>query len=184
MEIKYTGRHFQVDDRVKTFASGKVTKLNRFLDGPVEAQLTLETEKRRQIAELHVTHRHGMLQAAEEAEQMFDAIQAVVDKVEKQARRARKKYQHNKRRAQRSAHVDDHHWPVDVVEGQSVSTPQGPKIIKTGRLPIKPMTIDEAALGLAASKNEFFVFRDSTTEKVSVLYRRNDGHYGLIAPDF
>ena len=71
-----------------------------------------------------------------------------------------------------------------VVEGTSVTTPQGPKIIKTGRLPIKPMTIDEAALGLAASKNEFFVFRDSVTDKVSVLYRRTDGHYGLIAPDF
>ncbi len=183
MEIKYTGRHFQVDDRVKTFATNKVSKLNRFLDEPAEAQLTLETEKHRQIAELLVTHRHGMLQATEEAEQMFDAIQAVVDKVEKQARRSRKKFQHTRRRAQRSVH-EDHHWPVEVVESGSFSTPQGPKIIKTGRLPIKPMTIDEAALGLAASKNEFFVFRDSVTEKVSVLYRRTDGHYGLIAPDF
>lgn len=183
MEIRYTGRHFQVDDRVKTFADGKLSKMTRFLEEPIEIQLTLEVEKHRHIAELHATHRHGALQATEEAEQMLDAIQTVVEKVEKQARRSRKKHQNKKRRAGRVNH-EDWHWPVDVVDSASVNSPEGPRIIKTGRLPIKPMTIDEAALGLAASKNAFFVFRDSATDKVSVLYRRNDGHYGLIAPEF
>ncbi|HEX9731486.1 MAG TPA: ribosome-associated translation inhibitor RaiA [Thermoanaerobaculia bacterium] len=181
MEIKYTGRHFQVDDRVKTFADGKLSKMTRFLEEPIEIHLTLEVEKHRQVAELHATHRHGALQATEEAEQMLDAIQAVVDKVEKQARRSRKKHQQRRRRAQRVNHED---WPLEVVDSASVNAPEGPKIIKTGRLPIKPMTLDEAALGLASSKNDFFVFRDSVTDKVSVLYRRRDGHYGLIAPEF
>ena len=57
------------------------------------------------------------------------------------------------------------------------------QIVKTSRLPIKPMTIDEAALELDQSKNEFFVFRDSGTDRVSVIYRRKDSNYGLIAPE-
>lgn len=187
MEIKYTGRHFHVDDRVKDFADKKLSKIARFLDEPVEVHLTLETEKRRQIAELHVTHSHGAVQATEEADQMFDAIHAAAEKVEKQARRSRKKHQDKKRRSARGPE-GEHHWDVEVVDSQSVNQPpepsQSPKILKTGRLPIKPMTLDEAALELTDSKNEFFVFRDSVTDKVSVLYRRNDGHYGLIAPEF
>lgn len=183
MEIKYTGRHFQIDDRVKAFADGKLAKMTRFLDEPIEIQLTLEVEKHRQIAELHVIHRHGSLQAAENSEQMLEAILAVVEKVEKQARRSRKKHQDKRRRAQRGNN-EERQWAVDVVDRASVSTPEGPKIIKRGWLPIKPMTLDEAAIGLAESKNEFFVFRDSATDRVSVLYRRNDGHYGLIAPEF
>jgi putative sigma-54 modulation protein len=182
MEIKYTGRHFQVDDRVKAFSDSKLSKLDKYLAEPVEVHLTLETEKRRQIAELHVTHRHGAIQATDESERMLDAIQSVVDKVEKQARRSRKKHHDKKRRAQRPG--EEWHWDVDVVDSESVHAPQGPRVIKTGRLPIKPMTLDEAALGLAESKNEFFVFLDSATDRVSVLYRRNDGHYGLIAPEF
>ena len=183
MEIKYTGRHFQVDDRVKDFADTKLAKLAKFLEEPIEIHMTFDSGKRLHIVELHVSHRHGVLQATDESERTFDAIISAVEKVEKQARRSRKKFQDKKRRAHRPGE-EDWGWDVEVVEGSSVNTVQGPKVIKTGRLPIKPMTIDEAALGLAESKNEFFVFRDSASDKVSVIYRRNDGHYGLIAPEF
>ena len=112
---------------------------------------------------------------------MREAINAGVDKLEKQARRSRKKYMDRRRRAQRQ---DDHHWPLEVLEAASVADGSQPRVIKTSRLPIKPMTIDEAALELDGSKNDFFVFRDSGTDRVSVIYRRKDAHYGLIAPDF
>ena len=61
MNIQYTGRHFQVDDRVRAFAESKLGKLAKFLDDPVELHLTLEIEKRRQIAELHVAPRNNFL---------------------------------------------------------------------------------------------------------------------------
>ena len=182
MKIQYTGRHFQVDDRVRAFAESKLGKLAKFLDDPVELHLTLEIEKRRQIAELHVSHRHGVLQAKEAAEQMFDAIHAVAEKIEKQARRSRQKHQDQRRRAGRQA--EGRYWPLEVLDKSSLRAGIEPKVIKTAHLPIKPMTIDEAALDLESSKNEFFVFFDSATDRVSVLYRRQDGHYGLIAPEF
>ncbi len=182
MKIEFTGRHYHVSDRIKEFTERKLAKLEKFLDDPVEIHVVLEIEKRRQIAEFHVSHRHGVLQATEEAEHMREAINAGIDKIEKQARRSRKKFMDRRRRAQR--HDDSPHWPMDVLDAGTVAAGASPRVIKTSRLPIKPMTIEEAALELDGSKNEFFVFRDSGTERVSVLYRRKDANYGLIAPEF
>ncbi len=182
MKIEFTGRHFHVGDRAKKFTESKLAKLKKFLDEPVEVHVILEIEKRRQIAEFHVSHRHGVLQATEESEHMREAIHAGVEKIEKQARRSRKKFMDQRRRAQRQD--DNHHWPLEVLDADSISGGELPRIIKTGRLPIRPMTIDEAALELDQSKNEFFVFRDSGTDRVSVIYRRKDANLGLIAPEF
>lgn len=181
MRIEFTARHIPLEDGVRQYAESKIAKLERFLDEPVEAHLILELEKRRQIAELLVSHRHGTLQASEAAEDMRDAIHAVVEKVEKQARRGRKKHTDKRRRAPRPGGGQS--WPLEIVEAASLSGGQNKRVIRTTSLPIKPMSIDEAALELDRSKNEFFVFRDSTTERVSVLYRRKDDHYGLISPD-
>ena len=178
MKIDFTGRHYEVDDQVKRYAEGKLKKLSKFLDGPVDVQLILEVEKRRQIADLHLTHRHGTLQSTEAADEMRDAIHAVVEKAEKQARRARKKHNDKKRRSRA-----DHQWPLEVVEAASVGAGTQPRIIQSTTLSIKPMTLDEAALELDRSEHDFFVFRDSTTERVSVIYRRKDENYGLIAPE-
>ena len=175
MKIDFTGRHYEVDDQVKRYAEGKLKKLSKFLDGPVDVQLILEVEKRRQIADLHLTHRHGTLQSTEAADEMRDAIHAVVEKAEKQARRARKKHNDKKRRSRAG-----HQWPLEVVEAASVGAGSQPRIIQS----IKPMTLDEAALELDRSGYDFFVFRDSATERVSVIYRRKDENYGLIAPEF
>lgn len=183
MKIEYTGRHFRIREDIKTLVEGLFEKkIARFLEDPVETRITLEADKLRRIAEIHVAHRHGILQATEEGAVMEEAIHAAMEKVEKQARRARNKYRDSRRRAGRPA--EDNHWPVDVIERASVGGGETPRIIRTNRLPIKPMTIDEAALQLADSKNDFFVFLDSATERVSVLYRRRDQNYGLIAPEF
>lgn len=182
MNIEYVGRNYQVDDQVRSFAEDKLRKVTKFLDEPVEVRVTLETEKHRQKAELHVAHRHGILQAAEENIDMYDALNLVVDKVEKQARRSKKKAIDKRRRADRVS-PDGHRWPVNVLEAGSLAAGSTPRIIKSSHLQIKPMTIEEAALMLRDSKNEFVVFRDSATSRVNVLYRRKDDNYGLITPE-
>lgn len=181
MNVEFTARHYHLDDEIREYAGKKLEKLEPFLEEPVEIHLILETEKIREIAELVVHHRHGDFQATEEAEDMRDAVFAVIGKVEKQARRARKKFMDLRRRADRR--VSDN-WPVEVLERQGFGSGERPKVIKKNNLPIKPMTIDEASLQLEQSKNDFFVFRDSASDRVSVLYRRKDDNYGLIAPEF
>ncbi len=182
MKIEITGRHYHPGERVKEFTEGKLEKLFKFLEEPVDIHVILEVEKRRQIAEFHVSHRHGVLQATEEAEHMREAITAGIEKIEKQARRSRKKHVDKRRRAQR--HDDRQQWPIDVLDAATVSVGESPRVIKTSRLSIKPMMIDEAVIELDRSKNDFFVFLDSVSDRVSVIYRRKDGNYGLIAPEF
>ncbi len=183
MSIDYTARHFHLDDEVRDFTASKLNKTIKFLDDPVEVHVVLEYQRRLKYAELNVTHKHGSLHATEEAEDLREAISAAVAKLEKQARRSRKKMIGQRRRAQ---HQDGgpRHWPVEVIDSDSLSVAKEERrVIKTTRLPIKPMTLEEAAQALASSKNDFFLYLDSSSDQVHVLYRRRDDNFGLIAPE-
>lgn len=184
MNIEFVGRNFEIDDQVRQYAERKLgKKVTKFVSEPVEVRVILETEKHRNIADLHVSHKNGVLQATEETSDMYDALNLALEKVEKQARRSKKKAIDRRRRADRET-TNGHRWPLEVLARESLGTGGAPRIIKTTHLPIKPMTIDEAALWLENGKNGFIVFRDSTNDRVSVLYKRKDDNYGLIAPEF
>jgi putative sigma-54 modulation protein len=180
MNIEYVARNYPLDEHIRTFTEDKLEKLVKFLEEPVEIRVTLEQEKHRHIAELHVAHRRGVLQATEENDDMYDAVNLVVDKAEKQARRSRKKSKDKRRRANR----EEPGWPLEVVERESVKKGSRPRVIETSVLAIKPMNIEEAALQLEDSNNGFVVFRDATSDRISVLYKRKDDNYGLISPEF
>lgn len=101
MSIEFVGRGFHPDEKLRQFATEKLGKATKFLEDPIEVRVTLTEEKHRHTADLHVAHRHGVLQAAEEHDNVYDAVNLAVDKVEKQARRSRKKFQDNRRRSGR-----------------------------------------------------------------------------------
>lgn len=178
MNIEYVGRNYSLDDQIREYTEDHLQKVTKFLEEPVDVRVTLEVEKRRHLADVHVAHKLGVLQSREESGDMYDSIHAAMEKAEKQARRARKKLTGRKRKGNG---VPD--WPVDVVDRESLSQGEAPRIIRSSRLHIKPMSIEEAALQLDGSKNEFIVFRDATSNKVNVLYKRKDENYGLIAPE-
>jgi len=180
MKIEYRARGYEVDDEIRRYTETKLAKAVKFLQEPVEVRVSLETKKHRQIADLHVAHRFGVLQAADETGDMRDTVNLAVDKLEKQARRASKKFKDKRRKADRT---NGNQWPVEVVEKTSLGGGGRPRIVKSSRLRIKPMGIEEAALSLESSKNDFVVFRDSESNRVNVLYRRKDDNYGLISPE-
>lgn len=179
MNIEFVGRNFHMTDEIRKFTESKLDKVERFLDEPIEVHVILEVEKHRHIAEMILSHRHGTMQATEETSDMNDAIHLVVDKIEKQARRSHKKFLQRQRRGRRP----DDGWSMEVVDATSLSPGNGPRIIESSMIRVKPMSIEEATLELESSQHEFVVFRDSTSERVSVLYRRKDSNYGLISPE-
>ncbi|MCB1054077.1 MAG: ribosome-associated translation inhibitor RaiA [Acidobacteria bacterium] len=182
MNIEYFGKHFDLTDGIKQFTESKLEKVIRFVDEPVEIRVTLDAEKNRFAADIHLSHRFGVLQANEESLQTInEAIQAAAEKLEKQARRSRKKFIDRRRRADRVVQ-EDGRWPVEVLAKDSFGTGVAPRVIESTHLPIKPMTLDEAAIALETSKSELWVFRDAGTDEVSVLYKRKDENYGLIVP--
>ena len=181
MQIEYIGRNFHVDDRLRSHVESKLPKIAKFVEEPIEVRVTLMVEKYRHIAELHVAHRHGVVHVTEEHEgSMQEAINLAVEKAEKQARRSSKKVVDRRRRAGRNGH---HGWPVEVLDVESVGGGSTPRIIESSQLAIKPMTIEEAALELPVSPHGFVVFRDAGSDRLSVLFKRPDGNYGLITPD-
>jgi putative sigma-54 modulation protein len=101
MKVEYVGRGYAVDESVRRYTEDKLRKLAKFLDEPSDAHVVFEVEKHLAIAELHVTHPHGSLHARESADQMLDAVNLAVDKLETQAERGRKKHFDKRRRAQR-----------------------------------------------------------------------------------
>jgi putative sigma-54 modulation protein len=183
MKIEYLAKSYTLDEQVRHYTEEKLKKLHKFLDEPVDAHATLELEKHHFVADIVVNHRFGTLHARETADQMLDAVNLAVDKLGTQAERARKKFKDRRRRAQRQE-TNGHQWPLDVIDRNSVTGGGGRVILKSSLLHIKPMSIEEAALALEGAEDEFVVFRDSETDRISVLYKRRDANYGLIAPEF
>ncbi len=183
MKTEIIGRNTPIDDRLRGLVEKKLAKLEKFLDGPVEARVTLITEKHSHVAELHVTHRDGALQGTEQTDGTFqEAVQRAVQKVEEAARRTHQK-QVDKRRRPADRNGRGQRWPVEILGADSVGEGRAPRVIETSQIDIKPMTLDEAALELDGSEQGFVVFRDSTSDRLSVLYKRKDQNYGLIAPE-
>ena len=180
MNIDFLARNLELDDTIRDYTSDKLEKVFKFLEDPVDVRVTLEREKHRSIAEVRISHRFGDIQATEETDEILDSINLAVDKAEKQARRSRKKFIDKRRKADRD---NGHHWPIEVLEASSVTRGQTPRIIKSSRLSIKPMSLDEAALQLESSRNDFVVFRDAVSDQVNVLYKRRDKNYGLISAE-
>ncbi len=180
MNIDFVAHSVQLDDNIRDYAENKLSKLTKFLDEPIEIRVSLSQERHRCLAELRIAHRFGLIQAAEETDDVLDAVNLAVDKAGKQARRSRKKFMDKRRKADRN---NGNHWPVDVLEKGSLTAGTAPRIVKSSVLSIKPMSLDEAALHLEGSKNDFFVFRDAKNDQVSVLYKRKDSNYGLISPE-
>ncbi|QQR72709.1 MAG: ribosome-associated translation inhibitor RaiA [Holophagales bacterium] len=182
MKIDYVARNFELDERLKSLTAKKLAKVAKFLSDPVEARVALSQEKFRFTCDLHVAHRAGELHSNVESHDAQEALESAIDGVEEQAKRGRQKSVDRRRRANRAAERVAN-WPVSVVEPATLGNDGGPQVLRTEHMPIKPMSLEEAAMALEDSEHGFVVFRDATSEKVSVLYRRKDDNFGLIAPE-
>jgi len=125
----------------------------------------------------------------ESDESMQDAINLSLEHLKRQAQKNRNKLRDHHRKDGNTVKGQGQvtEWAVQVLEPgrlREKGDHNRPRIIKTNNLPIRPMSIEEAALRLDDSKNEFIVFRDLDSDKVSVIYKRRDKNIGLISPEF
>lgn len=176
MRLDFTGRNIVVSDALRARVQDKVGKLSKVLvDGIVSAHVILTVEKYRQVAEVTV-HARGnhVLHGVEESPEMEQSITQVIEKLETQARRLKGKWREQKRRANGKA-------ALQAVETPPAAPP--PRVLRSRRYPVKPMTVDEALLEVEARDHGFLVFRNAATDTINVLYRRRDGNFGLIEPE-
>src|SRR5260370_24337468 len=182
------GRNFEVTPDIRTLIDKKLAKIvDKLFADVIEIRCVLQVQKYRNICEILIVGKeHDVKTVQESDDSMLDAINAAIDHVKRQAQQNRKKIRDHHRKDGNHAKVDRvTEWAVQVLEPGHLRERKGarsPRIVKTNNLPIRPMSIEEAALRLDDSKNDFIVFRDLDTDRVSVIYKRRDDNLGLIAP--
>jgi putative sigma-54 modulation protein len=185
MVTEISGRNYELTPKIRTMIETKLSRVEaRLFDDVIDVRCVLQVEKYRNICEILIVGKeHDVKSVQESGESMEEAINAAIDHVKRQAQKNRKKIRdHHRNRG--SEPVTD--WTVQVLEPGNLrhkNDQNAPRIIKTNSLPIRAMSIEDAALRLDDSKNEFIVFRDTDTDRVSVMYKRRDSNLGLIAPE-
>ncbi len=176
MKYEYTGRHIEVTPALRSHVESHFERLNHLFNGnATSAHIIIEVEKGRHRSEVIVKWRDAILTANSTVSDMYQSLTKTIDKLEKQALKLKNKV------------IDKHHKATKIttlendkpeVRDEAVS----PRIVNVKQYSIKPMTDEEAVIRLKDEENQFLVFRDAETERISVIYQRNDGNYGLIQP--
>lgn len=189
MNVEMVGRHVEITPALREFAEEKLRKLERLLDGPLEAHVVLAIEKHRHLAEIQLKAPNVILSGAEETGDLYASIGLVVDKLERQALKHKEKTRDSKKHRQGPRDPDiAAAIEATVAEASGAAEPRGndgvPRIVRGGSYRAKPLALEDAALALEDSGQDILVFRDAETDRLSVLYRRPDGDFGLVEPDF
>lgn len=188
MQLNITFRHFDPIDSLKNYAREKVERANKYLDRAGEAHVVLSLERHLHHADITIHSGAFVLRGREKSEDMYASIDLAMDKIERQLRRykERLKHHHGKDRVHHRqdlvAHLKVRHDIVEVTstEENPQAKDASPRVIKTNDLLVKHMSVDEAIMQMDLMNNDFLVFTNSTTTEMNVVYRRKDGHYGLI----
>ena len=179
MQITVTFRHVESTPALRAYAEEKLERVKKYLRRPVDAHVILSVAKERHVAEITLQADHVTMFAKEETHDLYSAIDLALDKLEHQAQKLKAKRR-------------DHKGPSGARGGEepevraSVLAAEPPepgaarRIIRTQRVPAKPLSLEEAVEQLDLSGDEFLVFTNASNQTLTVLYRRKDGSYGVI----
>ena len=183
MRISVRGAHMRVPDKLRDYATEKVTHVGRIFDGVVTAEVEFREERNprvadKEIVEVTMTTKAGtLIRATGHAPDAHAAVDAVVGRLERQVRRLKEKLVSRSHPQKSRASSNSRPEPVDDDDSTD-----GPRIVRTKSFDMKPMTAEEAALQMDMLGHDFYLFTNSETGVNNVVYRRRDGHVGLIEP--
>ena len=174
MKFVYVGKEV-VSDSLKARAEKKMNKLDRYFNKEAEALIRFRQQRGgRNIAEITVSVDGLILRAEENSNDMYLSIDRAVDKLESQIRRYRTKMGKHLRDPKPEA-------PEEVVE--PVYEEVNFDVVRTKKFAVKPMDVDDAITQMELLGHNFFLFMNAENDSMNVLYRRNDGSYGLLVPE-
>ena len=179
MQIAVTFRHMEASEPVRAYVEEKLSRVKKYIEEPIDAQAVLSVEKKiRHNAEVSIVAKGITIKGSEQTNDMYAAVDAVVDKIERQLKRYKEKIKEHKPLTGKERQVQK-----TVLAAQSIDEGQGePVIIRSNSFSVKPLSVEEAVMQMDLLHKDFLVFTDATTEEISVVYRRKDGNYGLIVP--
>ncbi len=177
MKLSYVGTNLQVSDDMKAYAEKRFGKLDKFLQDDVEMKVVFSHVRNLQTVEATILLPGTILRAEETSTDMFTSIDKVSNILERQLRKHKTKLQ--KRYRNNDTIRFDNFPPLEEAEAEEA---QG-QVVKRKSFHLKPMSTDEAILQMELIGHTFFMYLDDPSNKVSVVYKRHDGNYGVIQSD-
>lgn len=173
MNIIINGKHLDVTPALRSYAEEKVKKFERYIADISEAVVTMSVEKFRHKVEVLLKVNGVMIQAESVTGEIYSSIDEVSEKLERQVKRYKEKLT-NRRKGTSGKHIE--------TPAKSTRAPEHGVIIKNKRFELKPMSPDEASMQMELLDKAFYVFINDLSGDINVIYRRNDGNFGLIEP--
>lgn len=175
MRINYTARHVNITPDIKKHCERRIKNLEKLLGNPVIADIILSVEKFRKRVEINVKSKRVTLNVDEESHDMLNSLGVAFDHIERRIKKEREKLKKLKRRKSREK---------EIFSPAMETAEERKRVIRSDDYTLKPLSIEEALVQFDLDeKKEIFVFRKIGSGKWAVLYRRKDGHYGLIEPE-
>ncbi len=177
MKITISGKNMAVTDALRDVTERKMSKLDKYFFEDVPVDVTLSVEKNRQIIEVTIPFSGAIIRAEESTDDMYQSIDKVIDVLERQIRKHKTKLQKKSKGFETIRFENIQSLPVGE-NGKEAS------IVRTKRFAMKPMDAEEAVLQMELLRHAFYVFRNAESDEVNIVYKRKDGNYGLIEPEF
>lgn len=176
MKIKIIGKNIELTEALREVVEKKLSKLDKYFNPNIEATVTLSVQKNRKIIEVTIPFNGVILRGEEVNDDMYASIDLVVDKMERQIRKQKTRLE----RRLYGGSLRFQNFPEADIHDKAEDT----KIVRTKKFAFKPMSVEEAVLQMELLGHSFFVYQSAETDEVNVVYKRKDGHYGLIEPEF
>ncbi len=175
MNLVISGKNLDITEGLRSAIEEKIGKLERYFTDTTEVHVTLSTEKNRQKIEITIPMKGSIIRAEEVSSDMYVSIDLVEEVIERQLRKYKNKLIDKE---QNAAHLSQSFIEADDYEDEDI------QIIRSKKFAMKPMDPEEACVQMELIGHNFFVFRNSETDEVNVVYKRKGNTYGLIEPEF
>ena len=175
MEIYVRGDKIKVTKAIQEYTQEKLGRIEKYLGDSknVRATVMVNVKGHRQKVEVTIPLKSVILRAEETREDLYAAIDVVVDKLERQIRKNKTKLQSKKMQE-----VFSRDFMFEAFE--KVEEENADKIVKRKKIEVKPMSEEEAIIQMELLEHQFFIFKDAETNNIAVVYKRNEGNYGII----
>ncbi len=175
MKFIISGKNIDVTEGLRSAVQDKLGKLERYFTPETEIHVTLSVEKERQKIEVTIPVKGNIIRSEQVSSDMYVSIDLVEEVIERQLRKYKNKIVDKQ---QEGSNFQKTFLENEFAEDEDV------RIIRTKRFGIKPMYPEDACVQMELLGHNFFVFCNAETEEVNVVYKRKDGAYGLIEPEF
>jgi putative sigma-54 modulation protein len=177
MRINISAKGVEVPPGLRELAEQKLGKLRRLLRQIDTVDITCSRERQWRVVEIIINANGLLVRGEDRAVDIRSAVESLMDKLERRVKKSRSKLIQRYR---------DHPETQDAWAGEleEPSDDSEPALVRSKRFAVKPMSPEEAAAQMELLGHDFYVFRNAESDQVNVLYRRRDGNYGLIEPDY